>query len=469
MRHKIIYCIGFLLALGAFFILPSDDDFYSLPAPHVLESWNVFLPNGAFWRPIDAAWGILMGKCVGAFPYLNHLMVLLLYAFCVYGLARTLDYCRVGRMTKNLSMGIFLLSPALVATVYSIDSINQVLCTAFGIASVLLYRKQKIVSYLMMILALFSKESGIAWLVATPLLSLVIEEEQQGSVCIDLKKYKQLVKPYIGSFLIIGGYFVLRLLLRQPGVMETSGNYAGGLGLNSLMGLVMLMGVSLTTIDTVALFLERNWIVVIASVVVSLLFLIVFLRKFICLRRTYWLRLFECLVITMMLTAPHLVMGHPGEMHAFPTLWGVALSVGIVLKNTQWLRWEKNTITIFLICCVLVYLHKGYYMYQAGLFAKQRVESAVANSKTIPHSVCILDCDPPIVPEYSVFRATGELCWYKGWATRVYFDLVNPKKTEYYVIRPKELEKYLQKAETTHKYDAVWIVKDNQVKVIEVN
>lgn len=468
MKHKIIYGIGIFLALGAFLILPSDDDFYSLPAPHVLENWNVFLPNGAFWRPIDAAWGILMGKCVGAFPYLNHLMVLLLFAFCVYGLSKMLGYCRVGGMSKTLAIGMLLLSPALVATVYSIDSINQVLCTAFGIASVLFYRKHKVVSYLMMILALFSKESGIAWLVATPLLSLVLEEERQDTVCVDLKKYKLLIKPYIVSLLIIGGYFVLRLLLRQPEAMEASGNYAGGLGLNSLMGLGMLMGISLTAVDTVALFLERNWIVVIASVVVSLAFLLLLLRKIICLKKNNWLRLLECLMITMMLTAPHLVMGHPGEMHAFPTLWGVALSVGVVLKKVQWSKWEKNVIVIFLLCCILVYLHKGYYMYQAGYFAKQRVESAVANTELIPHTVCILDCDPPIVPEYSVFRATGELCWYKGWATRVYFDLVNPRKTVYYVIHPNELEKYLRKAKAVHRYDAIWIVKNNQVEVIGV-
>ncbi len=62
---------------------------------------------------------------------------------------------------KKISVGIFLLSPALVATVYSVDSINQVLCMSFGIASVLLYPKFKVFAFIMMLLALFSKESGI--------------------------------------------------------------------------------------------------------------------------------------------------------------------------------------------------------------------------------------------------------------------------------------------------------------------
>lgn len=50
-----------------------------------------------------------------------------------------------------------MLSPALVATVYSIDSINQVLCMTFGISSVLLYPKSKVLGYLMMLLALLAK------------------------------------------------------------------------------------------------------------------------------------------------------------------------------------------------------------------------------------------------------------------------------------------------------------------------
>lgn len=132
-KNNYIYLLGFILALGTFFILPNNDDFYCLLAPHKYEDINVFLPNGAFWRPLDALWGIMMGKCVGAFPYLNHLLVLLLYTFCIYGLTKILDDCNVDGFAKKLSIALFMLSPALVATVYSIDSINQVLCMTFGI------------------------------------------------------------------------------------------------------------------------------------------------------------------------------------------------------------------------------------------------------------------------------------------------------------------------------------------------
>lgn len=460
---KFIFLLGFILALGAFFILPNNDDFYCLLAPHKFEGIDVFLPNGAFWRPFDASWGLLMGKCVAAFPFFNHLFVLLMFAFCAYGLNKILDDCLVIGFTKQLSIGLFMLSPALVATVYSIDSINQVLCMSFGIASVLLYSKFKLFAFIMMLLALFSKESGIAWFVVTPFLCLIIDNIRKGVKSEKLRSYKQLIRPYVISLIIIGVYFILRIVLRVPGA-EVSGNYAAGLGLNSLAGLGLLLGISLTAIDSVALFLEHNWVVVITTIVISIVFLWVLVKKTLCLQKYNVVRLLQCILVTLALTAPHLVMGHPGEMHAFPTLWGIALSVGLVFRTAEWNKWEKKIVLVFFICCISVFIHKGYYMYKAGLFAKQRVESVVNNTKVIPHVVCILDCDLPI-PGYSVFQATGEFCWYKGLASRVYFDLVNPEKTDYFVIQPNELEKYLLRAKTSQKFDAIWVVKDNNVSV----
>lgn len=52
------------------------------------------------------------------------------------------------------------------------------------------------------------------------------------------------------------------------------------------------------------------------------------------------------------------------------------------------------------------------------------------------------------------------------WASRVYFDLVNPQKTDYYVIHPNELDKYLLRAKSSQKYDAIWVVRDNKVRVL---
>lgn len=203
MRNKTIIAISAILSIGAFFILPVYDDFYYLSSPHKMMDVESFLPNGSFWRPIDALWGIMMGKYVDAFPFLNHLLVLICFAYSSFGLIKILNYSNVKGYTKSIAIAIFMLSPALVATTYSIDSINQALCLAFGISSLLLYKHHKFWTYVFITLSLFSKESGIAWFAVTPLLSLVIEKCHNNKDYINKKDYTSLIKPYCISIVII--------------------------------------------------------------------------------------------------------------------------------------------------------------------------------------------------------------------------------------------------------------------------
>ena len=467
MKVKLLIIVGVVLSLGAFFIMPSDDDFYSLPAPHVLEDWSFLFPSGAFWRPIDAAWGILMGKIPGAFPYVNHLMVLLCYFFSLYGLEKILSKMSMTGITKQISLCFFLMSPALVATLYSVDSINQALSMALGIASVLLYGKHKVCAYLCIILSLFTKESGISWFLVTPLLNMVMEEVYSNRCNPNLKKYLSLFKPYMVSLLMILAYFVVRNMLRQPISEEDLGNYSSGLGLNSVMGLALLWGSSLTVIDTVSYFLEHNYILLLMTVLVSVEFLVVILKHLITSRNARRLRLVECLFVILILTLPHLVMAHPGEMHAYPTLWGVALSFGILFKEVKWSRIEQSCVVLFFVVGVLVYVHKGYYMYKIGEIANTRVKSAISQTHVIPRSVYILDFDEPLT-EYSVFQTMQENCWDKGKGTRIYFDLKNPKTTTYKLVNHTVREDSLiNEAWKSGKYDAIWIVKNNNVKVVD--
>lgn len=72
MRNKTIIAISAILSIGAFFILPVYDDFYYLSSPHKMMDVESFLPNGSFWRPIDALWGIMMGKLLNIVTFFVH-------------------------------------------------------------------------------------------------------------------------------------------------------------------------------------------------------------------------------------------------------------------------------------------------------------------------------------------------------------------------------------------------------------
>lgn len=53
-NNNYIYLLGFILALGTFFILPNNDDFYCLLAPQSLKTSMFFYlmeHSGDLWMP----------------------------------------------------------------------------------------------------------------------------------------------------------------------------------------------------------------------------------------------------------------------------------------------------------------------------------------------------------------------------------------------------------------------------------
>lgn len=350
MRNKTIIAISAILSIGAFFILPVYDDFYYLSSPHKMMDVESFLPNGSFWRPIDALWGIMMGKYVDAFPFLNHLLVLICFAYSSFGLIKILNYSNVKGYTKSIAIAIFMLSPALVATTYSIDSINQALCLAFGISSLLLYKHHKFWAYVFITLSLFSKESGIAWFAVTPLLSLVIEKCHNNKDYINKKDYTSLIKPYCISIAIILIYACIRISLNVPSDIIENGysRYTPQLGLNCITGLCMIVGSAISVIDTIALFIEHNYIIVFTTVLISVIFIFIIIKNTV---KKENLRIFIPLVLSIIaITSPHLIMEHPGEMHVYPSLWIIALSIGILTKEANWGKKELTLIALTFLC-----------------------------------------------------------------------------------------------------------------------
>lgn len=466
MDKRIIFIIAIILSIGAFFVLPVDDDFYYFTAPHKYLNTKDLLPNGPFWRPFDVLWGIIMGKCPKMFPFLNHALVLVSYAYSVYGLNKLLNYCNISKISQNIAMAIFCLSPALVATTYSVDSSNQCISLALGIASLLYYQEHKFSSFILMILAVFTKESGIAWFVITPLLNMLIQH-RHNNTALPIIQLKKVIRPWCISLCIIIVYAVTRLCLDtySPQVEDTTSRYSGGIGFNSIIGLGMIFTCATTVIDTVALFLEKNWFVTIATSIVSIAGLIVYIKKINWHNCSNLLILFFC---TLAISSPHLVIKHPGEMHIYPTLWMIALSIGILTSDAKWNKKETTILYVYFIIAMFVFVHKGYHIYHIGKIADARVRSAVEQTDKIPTKLLILDCDP-VGNTYSVFQENGKRCWDEGKGTRIHWDLENPKQVDYKVIKPQELPKYLNTFYNSAKgkYDACWIVRNNKVKIVK--
>ena len=219
-----------LLSISAFFVQPVYDDWYYLSAPTNELNLDKLLPDAVFWRPIDAILGYLTGLWVQSFPFFHHLIVVTGYLFSVWGLAQLTKRCGISGFAKFLSMSLFICSPMLVATTYSVDSANQALSLAFGVASLLAYKKRKTLAYVCMILSLFSKESGIVWLAVTPALSLwVINGKDEGGSGQSVRlSAAGLWSTYRTPLLIIATYFALRTMLATADFssLESESRYA---------------------------------------------------------------------------------------------------------------------------------------------------------------------------------------------------------------------------------------------------
>lgn len=465
MNNKLIYIVTIFLSLGAFFVLPVYDDFYYLTAPHKAIVYTDLLPNGAFWRPIDAIIGYFLGRCPWAFPFINHAIVLGTFSFAIFGLKHIMSYCHINKLTLSISLAFFCLSPALVATTYSIDSSNQTISLAFGTASLIVFQKHKVSSYILMILALFSKESGIAWFAITPLLNMLIQKYHEDNSKIDKYDFKSIMKFWGISCFILAVYAFARISLNTQvdAVADPSSRYSGGLGLNSLSGLFILLSLSTTAIDTIALSLENNYILLAISCLVSLLFVSVIGKN-----TLHQPKITICLLLVSILTAasPHLVMKRPGEMHLYPVLWMIALSIGLLADKAKWTKADLAIIYSYLIVGFFVFIHKAVYIYNNGKIAESRIKSTVSQMKKTPKCVMVLDCDKQL-KSYSVFQIDGKRCWDSGKGTRIYLDLENPQTVEYHIINPSEQNYYLRKYyKTKNKFEACWIVRDNKVKII---
>ena len=172
---KINLLIAFHLVLfliGIFYLLPTDDDWGYLVAPK-LEGFNFnsFLPNGSFWRPIDAFVGLINNSYPILFPFFNHLLIGCGFLLSIYYLYKILKLLGFEGIPLNVSISIFIVSPAALGTVLGIDSINQMYSVCFGLIGIYHYLRRKYLLWIIVsILAVFSKENGIVYFVIPPLI-----------------------------------------------------------------------------------------------------------------------------------------------------------------------------------------------------------------------------------------------------------------------------------------------------------
>jgi hypothetical protein len=431
-----------LMTMPAFWVMPAMDDWVA-SAPIARFTVDLLLPDSVLWRPFQHLFRVVAFW----FPYpgfvhatnaLGHLIAVGLVSI----LARQ---CGGSRRSSLLGALAYAIAPAVGAAVWSVDSENHVWSSVCGLTSAVLLSKQCSDSWrshagwlTFAMLSVLWNEGGIAWFVTAPLVKAFaqinrcahVESNEEAQILDKSPPNVKDVYACCGKELALGffgvsAYFAARFFLLGAVALGTPGARYG-IGFNPITLVkhaVMLIGVSLSTVDTLALLSSKPklWLAII-SFGMGLPFLLGVIKHAMkCWTIHQWLLAMLALASVV---APFALMGHVSEMYAQrPAALVAVLLIGASYGSDRpslppFPRW--TALVIALLACAIVNSHKLLSMVQVG-------QESVAVGRNIaeifgrepPAGICVV-CEAPVEKMgYSVFQAPPGIAANCGLATRM--------------------------------------------------
>ncbi|MFH1131038.1 MAG: hypothetical protein V1754_06865 [Pseudomonadota bacterium] len=397
-----------LMCVPAFWILPALDD-WGTSAPIAHFSWDLLRP-GFFWRPIEKLNRVFLGHFPGALPFYPHLVAVLGHAlsgWMVYQLCKKLGASsRLG----VISSIVFLVSPAVAAAVWSVDSAVQTWSTACGLSAVWAYmlrnRRQAFGIWLLMsFLALFWKESGVVWFFAAPLFRELQLGRETGTVGV----WRRLCAGIGVACIAMVAYFAFRWGFARSFSLGGDDRYS--LLLNPaiwIRNFSMLVGVAATTIDTIAIFGPSPRYLVGAMSIIFSIPLLGFLFVWAVRNRSLRKGVISLMAFFVVL-GPHVLLAKVSEMYAHPIVAALAILLvvgGFGTLNSGWHKGAKIALFLFLVGAVFVDAHKWFVMMETGRKADVVGRTIAEHTgDSPPASICIVRKSPTKKFGYSVFSA----------------------------------------------------------------
>lgn len=451
-------------------VRPMSDDWNYLTSPNPQFSLADLLPEIAFWRPFDALFGGIMGMIPWLFPWLNRLLVVLAHVINAWLVKRIMEMLGFGRQWSRFALCFFLFSSATWAVTVSPDALNQAYSLLFGLLAVYVHLKKGGYYYLLFsAISLLWKESGVSFFFIIPLLDVA-----RRRVCLKafLKNKEQITKAakqVLLSLLVVFLYFAVRFLLRGDVQLgTTSGTYKlSFLSVSTLKNFLLLLGSAATGIDSIALLgTDRSVFLVGITAVLSLLFWAGWLIAVISLFSQKKL-LFPLVcggLCVICLALPLSILGHAGEMHAYPVLCGMAVFFGCCFDTAE-LSLKKvwaGVLAIFLAFGISS-VHKltAIYDYSANT---ARVEQEISTQYEIK-SGKVLFVVIDMQEGYSVFSQSGIFGTSYGDSMRPYFHWARLDNAVFAAQTEEEANQYIQVNQED--FAQIFVVKNDSVKKVK--
>ena len=424
--------------------MPALDD-WTASTPIASFSPDLLLPDSIFWRPFQHLFRVLAFW----FPYpgfvhttnaIGHLIAIAL----IYILAR-----QCGASSRNAHFGAFAyaIAPVVGTAVWAVDSENHIWSIVCGLTSVAILcgnRSRKLYSHAgwltFAMLATLWNESGIAWFAVAPLIKAYARISGQTSGKADLgapaplhhrvdmkRVYRRAGAEIAMGFLGVSIYFSARFLLLGTIALGASGSrYGASLDPGAFVKhATILIGITLTTVDTLALLSPQpSFWLAITSFIMGLPLLFSIARR-LAHRWTvhHWLIATSACITTV---APFSIMGHISESYAQHPAAVLAILLPVTGSSHDrkfaLRRWSMVVPALALLACLIGNTHKFMSMVQLG-------NSSVAVGRSIaetvypfvPERICVICEEPAGKHGYSVFEAPPNIASSCGLAARMYW------------------------------------------------
>ena len=327
----IAICLPFIL-WAVCEIQPTFDDYTSLQSPWWVQIADpgYFFPDSVR-RPFDALLGGIVGWQPRLFPTLNHVLIILGHTastLLVYALCQRLlvgNASKHGKQTAlaiNIATLFFFFSPATLGVTLACDGFNQTYAQLWGLLALWTYRPKGSRWLLCVLLAVLSKENGLAWAVVPPLVAYAFS----------LTDRRQAIHDVCKGLLLALAYMLLFSTLALTGMLEYAEEYSDATLMSHVKDFVQLMAYTWVPLDYVSAVYapSRNMTIVIITALMALPFLFLLASRWRLLLTRRLLLLVACFFI---LVSPHLVTV-VSIMHNYAALSIAAIIVATLLSST---------------------------------------------------------------------------------------------------------------------------------------
>lgn len=446
---------------GKMMILPTFDDWTTLSAPNTDPDFRKYLlPFGYVWRPFDAIMGYIVGIDYRLFPKLNHAVIFaghIINVLLIYKICEKLGFSKAA---KNIAAIYFYLSPCMLATVFSCDSLNQTYSQLWGLAAILAYltfngRKKYILWTLFILIAALAKDNGIAFAVIPPIIAFAVRKIDR----------KTLVRHFMFGIGIAMLYAIVRLSL--PATHIDNPDYTTFVLERKLKEIAILIGYLWSATDYICLIHEpsRNLPVAFLTFATSFPFIYHLLFKNIRIWKERGFLLLAFCAITAL--SPNLLISLT-IMNTYAGLSMVALLVGYATnKLNSKNRAFRMAFVMYLMTAVCVDIHHWYMSYKTSLAGKEMAVKAIERTGNPANKVyCITIKDD--YPRFSSFCVVPGDAFGNGFAVAYETGYKWPEHINSIEIERKDsaqAEKFAKEA-LKKGYDCVWIVNRKDIKAI---